>query len=98
MMKLAAFNGACTYAAWESLGCDPVHLHPSTVKATMKRDGLVIPRGGDKKRLTLEFVRSVVPGFSYIETRNGNPQPYCYDTADAYCIARAGYLKFVKGD
>ncbi len=95
IIKLAMFNGACTYQAFCETGVYPIHIHPSTVKASMKHEGLVIPKGGDKKRLTLDFVRKAIE-FPYVETRNGNPQPYCYDMADAYCVARAGYLKFCK--
>lgn len=96
MMKLASFNGASSYAAFENYYCRPVHLHPSTIKALMKRDGLIIPKGGDKKKLSLDFVKAKFPiKFPYIETRNGNPQAYCYDMTDAYLTARAGYLKFL---
>ena len=94
MMKLAAFNGIAQYIAFKKLQwVEPIPIHPSTVKATMKKDGLIIPRGSDKKKLTLDFVKDVVVDFPYVETRNGNPQPHCYDMADAYCVARAGYLK-----
>jgi len=92
MMKLAGFNGAVTYIAAQVLKCRPIHIHPSTAKATMKIDGLFIPKGADKKKLTLEFCKKI-EGFPYIETKNGNPQAYCYDQADAYLIARAGFLK-----
>jgi len=94
IMKLAAFNGIVSWMWYHFSGLnEPIMLHPSTVKATMKRDGLIIPKGSNKKKLTLDFVREIVPEFKYVETRNGNPQPYCYDMADAYCVARAGYLK-----
>jgi len=95
MMKLAAFNGAVTYIAEYHIGVEPIHIHPSTVKAIMKKDGLIIPKGADKKKLTLEFVKNNIENFPYSETRNGNPQAFCYDMADAYIIARAGYIKHV---
>jgi hypothetical protein len=101
MMKLAAFNGIVSYL-WAEKNSHfytmPVYLHPSTVKAVMKRDGLVIPKGADKKALTLEHCRRVVPKFPYVENRNDKPQPWLFDIADAYCVARAGFLKHVCGD
>jgi len=95
IMKLAAFNGACTYIAGSVFSVSPLHVHPSTVKATMKKDGLFIPKGADKKRASLDFVCSTISDFPYEETRNGNPQVFCFDMVDAYCVARAGYLKHI---
>lgn len=92
MMKLAGFNGAVTYISSQVFNCHPTHIHPSTAKATMKIDGLFIPKGADKKKLTLDFCKKI-EGFPYSETKNGNAQAYCYDQADAYLIARAGFLK-----
>jgi hypothetical protein len=84
-----------------------IRLHPSTWKSIMKKEGsvngekLIIPRGSrDKKDLTLRFVRRVEPDFdeSVLGTglnRNGNPHPWCYDEADAWCLGRSGFL-FLK--
>jgi hypothetical protein len=58
----------------------------------MKTQGLIIPKGGDKKELTLNWVRAHEKDFPIELNRNDNPQPYCYDMADAYITARAGYL------
>lgn len=99
LLKLAGFNSVISYLVWRqfyTLGL-PVqveHIHPSTVKAIMKRQGLLIPKGADKKALTLEFVSKAEPLFPVHKNRNGNPQPYCYDMADAYIVARAGYLRW----
>lgn len=95
LMKLGAVNFACCWIL--SRDGNVQKLHPSTVKAMMKREGLFIPKGSDKKQLTFEFTarkeqkyRDVV---SHHVNRNGKPQPYCFDMADAYLVARAGYLK-----
>ena len=97
MLKLSAFNAMASWIVYSGLDklCEPHYIHPSTAKATMKMDGLFISKGEDKKELTLKFVKKL-PGFPYAETRNGNPQKYCYDAADAYLIARTGYLKIVR--
>lgn len=98
IQKLAAFNGIVTWLAFDRIFGHPdniknvVHLHPSTVKAALAREGLVVPKGGDKKALTLEFVSRrtrIQPELN----RNGRPQPWNYDRADAYCVALAGILK-----
>lgn len=71
-------------------------VHPSTVKAIMKREGLIIPKGGDKKQITLEFVKKKVNGFEVFLNKNGNPHSYNFDRADSYIIARAGYLRSIQ--
>ena len=104
LMKLAAFNAICTYILWRhehSSGKHRgiIHLHPSSWKATMKREGLFIPKGSDKKKeITLDFVRRKEPDFDEMITmvglnRNLNPHPYCFDMADAYCLGKSGFKK-----
>ena len=97
IMKLGQFNGICSYILWNH---DPgphreiVYLHPSTWKATMRKDGLLIPKGSDKKQLTLDFVKSRIPLVVDLN-RNDKPQPWMFDVADSYCIGRSGFLKCI---
>lgn len=94
IMRLAAFNAIVCwilYDGWPSSNI--VMLHPSTVKASMKKLGLVIPKGADKKELTLKFVSQKEPTFPVVLNKNGNPKPYCYDMADAYITAYAGHKR-----
>lgn len=101
LMMLAAFNAMFSYRTLQVhkaiAGKDKLiefnHLHPSTVKAIMKKDGLLIPKGSDKKQMTLLFVRRVNEQFPVEYTRTGMPKPFCYDMADAFIVARAGYLR-----
>ena len=100
LMKLAAFNALFSYLLWSHRFRDGRahvtyvdHLHPSTWKSLMKKEGLLIPKGGDKKAITLEFVRHVEPKFRIDLNKKNNPQPWMYDRADAYCIGRSGFLK-----
>lgn len=105
LMKLAAFNLAVSYMIYkQSLQVEGVkdvglrHIHPSTVKAIMKPLGLLIPKGGDKKVLTLNYVKSREPNFPIEFNRNAKPQPWCFDMADSYIVVRAGLRKFYKPD
>lgn len=104
LMKLAGFNALFSYEVWrihQSLGTfekggkgiGTQFIHPSTVKAIMKREGLIIPKGGDKKMITLDFVKNKIKGFEVFLNKNGNPHPYNFDRADSYIVARAGYLR-----
>lgn len=92
IMKLAAFNAI---VSWMVHSFKPfiTHIHPSTVKSLMRKEGLIIPKGADKKALTLEFVRNVLgDSFHVVLNKNGNPKPFNYDRADAYCVALSGIL------
>jgi len=93
IITLSTFNAMVSLTTYGMIGKEPLYIHPSTAKALVKGDGLIIPKGANKKRMTVDFVRSF-DNFPYVETRNGNPQAYCYDMADAYITVRAGYLKF----
>lgn len=99
LMKLAAFNSTVSWIAWnrfknKSSNCTIEHIHPSKVKGLMRKEGLIIPKGEDKKKLTLDFVCKREPLFVLELNRNNNPQPYMFDRADAYCVALAGIREF----
>ncbi|MHB8407929.1 MAG: hypothetical protein ACYDHY_07585 [Acidiferrobacterales bacterium] len=101
LMKLAAFNFAFSWEVWcqftaAHADCTLRHIHPSTVKAIMKHEGLIIPKGSkNKKQITLEFVVNREPTFPVDFTRTGTPKPYMFDRADAYITALAGIKRFV---
>ena len=101
LMKLGAFNAVCSYILWSAPTTkfrSVVYLHPSTWKARMKHEGLIIPHGADKKELTLHFVMRKEPKFKELMqyTKTGKAQPWMYDIADSYCIGKAGFLKLCK--
>jgi hypothetical protein len=92
LMKLAAFNAIFSYIVHET-GDVVEHIHPSTWKSRMKSAGLFIPKGSTKKKeLTLDFVYRVERDFPRELNKKGNPQPWMFDMADAYCIGRTGFL------
>lgn len=99
MMTLAAFHGLARWFlhdTWRE-SAETSIVHPSTVKARMRTLGLEVPPGSDeKKALTLDFVRRREPTFAVDLNRNGKPQPWCYDRADAYITALAGQI--IRGD
>ncbi len=98
LLKLAAFNASVSYVIWRQFHMAGVfttveHIHPSTVKGIMRKRGLVVPKGGDKKMLTLEWVSNQESSFPVTLNKNGKPQPYCFDMADSFIVAYAGYLR-----
>jgi hypothetical protein len=95
LMKLAAFNAMISWMAKRTFTekgfkCSVDHLHPSKVKSILRSEGLIIPKGEDKKKLTLDWVSKKEKNFVIQLNRNDNPQPWSYDEADAYATAFAG--------
>lgn len=94
LMLLASFNAVISFVIKNTYGTKSItHIHPSTVKSIMKNEGLIIPKGADKKALTLAFAQQKEPSFPVHKNKNDNPQPYCYDMADSYIVAKAGFIK-----
>lgn len=94
LMKLASFNAIVSFLIHRNAfnGSTIVMLHPSKVKATMRKLGLIINKGDDKKQMTLEFVMSRERDFKPSYNRNGKPNPWCYDMADSFITALAGIV------
>lgn len=96
LMRLAAFNAMVAFVIEDELKIRANPIHPMTAKAQLRKMGLVIPKskempkGEDKKTLTLAWVRARETGFSVDLNRNAKPKPWAYDEADAYCIALIG--------
>jgi len=92
LMTLAAFN---LLVSWfiKKRGGSISYIHPSTMKSILKNEGLIIPKGANKKDLTLTWAVLKEPNFPLTKNRNDKPQPYCYDMADSFGIARAGFLR-----
>lgn len=92
--KLASFNSLVSWFIYELDG-DTIHyMHPSTVKAILKKDGLIIHKNANKKETTLKFVAEREKNFNIDHTKKGKPQVWCYDMADSYVVARSGFLKY----
>ena len=70
------------------------NIQPEYIAATSarKRCGITVPRGSKSKEVVLQYVVDNVPDVSIIYTKFGNPQAQCYDKADSWVIAKAGYL------
>ena len=95
MMKLCAFNAMVSWMIWhefQSEGTYICHIHPSTVKAQMKKLGLIINEKQDKKDATLELFKKLEPNIVVEYTKGGNPKPGWYDVADSWSLVKAGLL------
>jgi hypothetical protein len=93
LMLLGAFNLLVTWFI-HLVDSDIRKLHPSTVKAIMRKQGLVLEKGDDKKMKTLKFVESREKKTWKTDlNRNMKPQPWMYDMADSYITGLAGIIR-----
>jgi len=99
LMVLGAFNKMSSWhlsRRHSALGatCRLRMVHPSTVRAFVKRQPLGDPQDLDKKETNLSLVASLFPDFAVRRTRSGKAARGTYDRADAVLVALAGLEKF----
>ena len=88
LSTLSRFNGVVSWLAYTILRVEPEYLAASSAR---KLCGIKIPKGQKAKQVVLNYVVDNVPDVLIEYTKHGNPKPNCYDKADSWVIARAGY-------
>jgi len=89
ILTLGRFNGIISWISYKIFGFEPQYIGASTAR---KAVGIKVERGQNAKEIVLKRVMELEKGFLVEYTPHGNPVAGCYDRADAYVIARAGYL------
>ena len=90
---LSRFNGMVSWLCYRELGITPEYLSATSARKTC---GIKISRGEKAKKVVLQHVLDNVPGVSITYTKYHNPRQECYDKADSWVIARAGWLECQK--
>ena len=93
LSTLSRFNGVVSWLAYTILRVEPEYMAASTAR---KLSGIKIPKGQKAKQVVLQFVLDNVPDVLIEYTKHGNPKPQCFDKADSWVIARAGWLQCQK--
>lgn len=88
LSTLSRFNGVVSWLAYTILRVEPEYLAASSAR---KLCGIKIPKGQKAKQVVLNYVVDNVPDVLIEYTKHGNPKPNCYDKADSWVIAKAGY-------
>lgn len=88
LSTLSRFNGVISWLAYTILRVEPEYLAASSAR---KLCGIKIPKGQKAKQVVLNYVVDNVPDVLIEYTKHGNPKPNCYDKADSWVIAKAGY-------
>jgi len=87
---LARFNGAASLISYEVCKTKPTFLNATSARSKL---GIKLDRKSDvtTKQQIFEFVRPQVD-IEWPSTKTGKLNTACYDMADAYVLARAGWL------
>ena len=67
---------------------------PEYIAATSarKKCGITVPKGTKAKQVIIQYVLDNVPSVLIEYNKHGNPKPQCFDMADSWVIAQAGWL------
>lgn len=92
---LQRFNGMVCAMLYDLYGVEPKLIRETEVRKINK---IKVPKGVkglEKKKYCLKIVQEhgTIPESKWELKRTGNPKDFSYDMADAYLVARAGFLK-----
>ena len=90
LSTLSRFNGIVSWLCFEAFGIQPEYIAATSAR---KKCGITIPRGTKAKEIVINYVVDNVPDVSIEYTKHGNPKPHCFDKADSWVVARAGWLQ-----
>ena len=89
LSTLSKINGVVSWICYRRYAVEPEYLAATTARKTC---GITVPRGTKAKQVVLEYIINNIPDVSILYTKFGNPKPECYDKADSWIIAKAGWL------
>jgi hypothetical protein len=93
LSTLSRFNGIVSWICYRRYSIEPEYLAATSAR---KKCGIVVPRGVKAKQVVVKYVIDNVPDVLIEYTKHGNPKPQCFDMADSWVIARAGWLDCQK--
>ena len=93
LSTLSRFNGVVSWIMYKNWGIEPEYIAASSAR---KLAGIKITKDKKAKQCVIEHVLDNVPAVVIEYTKHGNPKPHCYDRADSWVIARAGWITCQK--
>ena len=90
---LSKINGVVSWICYQRYAIEPEYLAATSAR---KQCGIIVPRGFKAKEIVLNYVLDNVPEVIIEYTKHGNPKPQCYDMADSWVVAYAGWLSCQK--
>tara|TARA_R110000751_G_scaffold134226_1_gene236641 strand:- start:949 stop:1482 length:534 start_codon:yes stop_codon:yes gene_type:complete len=86
---LSRFNGIVSWLCYSVFELEPEYIAATSAR---KKCGITIPKGTKAKQVVIKYVVDNVPDVLIEYTKHGNPKPQCFDKADSWVIAKAGWL------
>ncbi len=93
LSTLSRFNGVVSWLCYNILEIKPEYIAATSAR---KKCGITVPRGTKAKQIVIQHVLDNVPSVLIEYTKHGNPKPQCYDKADSWVVAHAGWLECQK--
>jgi hypothetical protein len=90
---LSRFNGIVSWLCYETFQLKPEYIAATSAR---KQCGITISRGTKAKQVVIQYIIDNVPDVPINYTKHGNPKPQCFDMADSWVIAHAGWLQCQK--
>ena len=88
LSTLSRFNGLVSWLSYQIFGIKPQYIAATSAR---KQAGITVPKGVKGKQAVMKHVIDNVPEVVIEYTRAGNPKPECFDKADSWVVARAGW-------
>ena len=89
LSTLSRFNGVVSWLCYSFFNIEPEYIAATSAR---KKCGIKIPKGTKAKQEVIKFILDKVPDVDIVYTKHGNPRPECFDKADSWVVANAGYL------
>ena len=89
LSTLSRFNGIVSWLCYSVFELEPEYIAATSAR---KKCGITIPKGSKAKQMVIQYVVDNVPDVPIEYTKHGNPKPQCFDMADSWVIAKAGWL------
>jgi len=93
LSTLSRFNGVVSWICYQRYSIEPEYLAATSAR---KKCGITVPRGVKAKEVVIKYIVDNVPDVLIEYTKHGNPKPQCFDMADSWVIAHAGWLDCQK--
>jgi len=93
LSTLSRFNGIVSWLCYEVFDLKPEYIAATSAR---KKCGIKVPKGSKAKQVVIKYVVDNVPDVLIEYTKHGNPKPQCYDKADSWVVAHAGWLECQK--
>jgi hypothetical protein len=90
LSTLSRFNGIVSWICYSIMELEPEYIAATSAR---KKCGITIPKGSKAKQVVIKYIIDNVPDVLIEYTKHGNPKPQCFDMADSWVIARAGWLQ-----